>query len=246
MNDLFLTKMKRSLDFTLAGNPAEAMRVIQEALGRIPSTAPADLSPKSIAGPRPISPARARKRASGVIVEAVILADSPRTARTTSAPARARTKGDEGLVKRHHTSRYGARDYCIHVPADAANIRGLIVMLHGCNQTALDFARGTRMTAAAETAGFVTVWPEQARAHNSSECWNWFRGGDQAADSGEPQSSRTSPDPLQANSRCRMAMSSRPASRRAARWRQSSPTPTPNSSAPSASIPGSPPARRRM
>ena len=84
---------------------------------------------------------------------------------------------------------HGARDYRLYVPAAPAPSsegRPLLVMLHGCTQTPDDFARGTRMNAAAEEAGCVVLYPAQPSSANPNRCWNWFRPEDQRRDAGEP------------------------------------------------------------
>jgi poly(hydroxyalkanoate) depolymerase family esterase len=62
----------------------------------------------------------------------------------------------------------------------------LLIMLHGCTQTAADFAAGTRMNQLAEQYGFIVVYPEQKRMFNRSLCWNWYKSSNQSRGGGEP------------------------------------------------------------
>lgn len=81
----------------------------------------------------------------------------------------------------------GTRAYKVYVPElqpDAP--RAVIVMLHGCTQSADDFAAGTRMNRLADEHGFLVVYPEQAAHANASKCWNWFKPQDQLRGAGEP------------------------------------------------------------
>ena len=62
----------------------------------------------------------------------------------------------------------------------------LVVMLHGCEQTAPDFARGTRMNQLAARHGFAVLYPQQAVSAHPQRCWPWYRrslqqGGDEIA-----------------------------------------------------------------
>jgi poly(hydroxyalkanoate) depolymerase family esterase len=81
----------------------------------------------------------------------------------------------------------GRRSFKLYVPSRHDDQPSpLIVMLHGCTQSADDFAAGTRMNFAAEKRGCFVAYPEQPQAANASKCWNWFRTGDQLRDQGEP------------------------------------------------------------
>ena len=86
----------------------------------------------------------------------------------------------------HYGHGVSARTYKLFVPAQVASAPPLIVMLHGCTQSADDFAAGTRMNRLAAEHGFLVVYPEQTTAANPSKCWNWFKAPDQVRDAGEP------------------------------------------------------------
>jgi poly(hydroxyalkanoate) depolymerase family esterase len=62
-----------------------------------------------------------------------------------------------------------------HVP-DAAARHGLplIVMLHGCHQSATQFAQGTRMNRLAEQKGYAVLYPQQAASTQAHRCWRWY------------------------------------------------------------------------
>lgn len=78
------------------------------------------------------------------------------------------------------------RRYGLCAPAAVApGPQPLLVMLHGCQQTAADFTRATRMNAHAERLGVVVAWPEQSTRANRSRCWNWFEAVDQRRGHGE-------------------------------------------------------------
>lgn len=81
----------------------------------------------------------------------------------------------------------GSISYKLYTPKGSARRRmPLVVMLHGCTQSAADFAAGTGMNALADELGFLVLYPEQSPSANFGRCWNWHRLGDQGRGSGEP------------------------------------------------------------
>jgi poly(hydroxyalkanoate) depolymerase family esterase len=84
------------------------------------------------------------------------------------------------------TGSTGTRPYRLFVPSRAATKPGLVVMLHGCTQTAEDFAAGTRMNSLAEARGWLVLYPEQVASANAQRCWNWFSAADHQRGHGEP------------------------------------------------------------
>jgi poly(hydroxyalkanoate) depolymerase family esterase len=81
----------------------------------------------------------------------------------------------------------GSRIYKVYVPKGKSDTpRAMIVMLHGCTQSADDFAAGTQMNRLADEHDFLVVYPEQATHANTSKCWNWFKPQDQRHGAGEP------------------------------------------------------------
>ncbi|AKO96591.1 esterase, PHB depolymerase family [Marinovum algicola DG 898] len=80
----------------------------------------------------------------------------------------------------------GRREYRVYLPRLTGRPRGLILMLHGCTQTPVDFAIGTGMNRLAEHHGLIVVYPAQPRSANVNACWNWFSTDDQERGAGEP------------------------------------------------------------
>lgn len=66
--------------------------------------------------------------------------------------------------------------YLPHAIPDAVARDGwpLVVMLHGCQQSAVDFANGTRMNRLAERKGVAVLYPEQDVAVQAQRCWRWY------------------------------------------------------------------------
>ena len=85
--------------------------------------------------------------------------------------------------------RYG---FNLYVPPQAMSGEGsapllpLLVMLHGCQQDAPDFARGTGMNELAAQAPCLVLYPEQLAKANQMRCWNWYDIAHQGPHAGEP------------------------------------------------------------
>ncbi|HEX2541813.1 MAG TPA: PHB depolymerase family esterase [Caldimonas sp.] len=91
------------------------------------------------------------------------------------------------LIAGEFSNRAGTRAYKLYVPSQGPDSSPpLIVMLHGCTQSADDFSQGTQMSRLAEEHGFLVLYVEQAAGANASRCWNWFQPHDQQRDKGEP------------------------------------------------------------
>ncbi|MBP8296485.1 MAG: poly(3-hydroxyalkanoate) depolymerase, partial [Burkholderiales bacterium] len=58
------------------------------------------------------------------------------------------------------------RTYRIYEPAALADQPCVLLVLHGCRQTADDIAEGTRLNEHADERGWLAVYPEQAVAAN--------------------------------------------------------------------------------
>jgi poly(hydroxyalkanoate) depolymerase family esterase len=50
----------------------------------------------------------------------------------------------------------------------------LIVMLHGCQQSATQFAQGTRMNQLTEDKGYAVLYPQQLLSVQAQRCWRWY------------------------------------------------------------------------
>lgn len=68
----------------------------------------------------------------------------------------------------------GALEARIHIPTDLAERPGLVVVLHGCTQTATVYDDGSGWSRLADEYGFVVLYPQQTRQNNPNTCFNWF------------------------------------------------------------------------
>ena len=76
------------------------------------------------------------------------------------------------------------------VPTLRRDPLALVVVLHGCLQTAAQFDKGSGWSRMARDKGFILLYPEQTRENNHNLCFNWFRPSSIARDRGELMSIR--------------------------------------------------------
>jgi poly(hydroxyalkanoate) depolymerase family esterase len=75
-------------------------------------------------------------------------------------------------------------------PPTLHNNPGLLVVLHGCTQSAAGYDLGAGWSTLADRYGFALVLPEQRRSNNPNGCFNWFRPEHSQRNRGEPLSIR--------------------------------------------------------
>ncbi len=170
----FSAAMRRAMMATRAGNAAQATRIIQDAMAGRPA------GEVGASEPRPRRPLREVVKNLRWGRSAV---GRPGIGVTKPPPL---ADGAQFLT-RSFACAAGTRGYKLYVPASAVQgLNGLLLMLHGCNQTPEDFATGTNMNAIAEANRLLVAYPAQTGAHNAASCWNWFNPADQRRDAGEP------------------------------------------------------------
>src|SRR6516165_9441110 len=78
----------------------------------------------------------------------------------------------------------------VFVPAHLQQSRALVVVLHGCGQTAANYDLGAGWSTLAKRYGFALLLPEQQVTNNANTCFNWFNPEDTARGRGEAESIR--------------------------------------------------------
>lgn len=77
-----------------------------------------------------------------------------------------------------------------HLPPQVSEDCALVVVLHGCTQSAAGYDLGAGWSTLADRFGFVLLLPEQQRSNNPNGCFNWFQTGDIERGHGEACSIR--------------------------------------------------------
>jgi poly(hydroxyalkanoate) depolymerase family esterase len=94
----------------------------------------------------------------------------------------------------HEVSRFGTNPGNLRmfafVPPGLQYPRALVVVLHGCGQTAASYDLGAGWSTLAKRYGFALLLPEQQVMNNANTCFNWFNPDDIARERGEACSIR--------------------------------------------------------
>lgn len=137
---------------------------------------------------------KARPLAAAAKVQQALLSLAPASLAPAKAkkPAR-RTRSNlprptpGSFISGEFQNRHGALAYRLYTPVGSPRRRlPLVVMLHGCGQTAADFALGTHMNRLADQLGFLVLYPQQNQGANLARCWNWHDPQHQLRGRGEP------------------------------------------------------------
>jgi poly(hydroxyalkanoate) depolymerase family esterase len=84
----------------------------------------------------------------------------------------------------------GALRMFAFVPEHLQRAPALVVILHGCGQTAAGYDLGAGWSTMAKRYGFALLMPEQQASNNANTCFNWFNPGDVTRGHGEAASIR--------------------------------------------------------
>lgn len=154
-----------------AGAKAEAKAGAKAKIVKVKTAKPRSVAVKMVkakALPSRVASARAKPAPAGVAPASHVPPGAPGKWLASHYPSR----GEPGALGGKRMS------YWLYLPheAPAAESAGmpLLVMLHGCQQTATQFAQGTRMNALADKAGYAVVYPQQLLSSQAQRCWKWY------------------------------------------------------------------------
>src|SRR3954465_10858211 len=121
--------------------------------------------------------------------------DAADTLKKLQAATRALEPGTRDRDNRlYETQSFGANPGQLrmfsYTPLPPTERSALVVVLHGCGQTAAGYDHGAGWSTLADRYGFALLVPEQQRSNNPNGCFNWFQPEDAQRGRGEASSIR--------------------------------------------------------
>jgi poly(hydroxyalkanoate) depolymerase family esterase len=115
-------------------------------------------------------------------------------ARLTAAAARSSATGDATWTVLQPLEGFGSNPGAlkafVYIPGDLPTHSPLVVVLHGCTQSAAVYDRASGWSQLAAEQGFALLYAEQQRSNNAMGCFNWFEADDNRRGGGEALSIR--------------------------------------------------------
>jgi poly(hydroxyalkanoate) depolymerase family esterase len=86
-----------------------------------------------------------------------------------------------------------------YAPSSASSNAGVVVALHGCTQTASEYASRSGWNELADQYGFYVIYAQQPSSNNQNSCFNWFESGDISRGRGEALSIKQMVDKMKSD-----------------------------------------------
>jgi poly(hydroxyalkanoate) depolymerase family esterase len=122
--------------------------------------------------------------------EKTLLKATATSRKLLTRPRKTRPKKDKLTEVSSFGSNPGNLRMLTYVPPQLPDSAPLVVVLHGCLQTARDYDEGSGWSMLARRHDFALVYAEQSQANNPNRCFNWFQPHDARRGSGEALSIR--------------------------------------------------------
>jgi poly(hydroxyalkanoate) depolymerase family esterase len=170
----------RDLLQSLLGTPAPAKRKRVGAVKKVLTSIgllQAPSASRAAVRSKPAKPVKTAKSAKPVSMTSKLRSPAQKTLSARAVPAQGQWLRSFHLELADGLAPPRRMDYWLFVPSRPASEQKkpmpLVVMLHGCTQTANDFAQGTRMNALAQRKGFAVLYPQQLATVDHNRCWHW-------------------------------------------------------------------------
>ncbi|MBM6584434.1 PHB depolymerase family esterase [Microvirga sp. BT689] len=122
--------------------------------------------------------------------EKTLLKATATSRKLLNRPRKTRPKKDKLTEVSSFGSNPGNLRMLTYVPPQLPDSAPLVVVLHGCMQTARDYDEGSGWSMLARRHGFALLYAEQSQVNNPNRCFNWFQPHDVRRGSGEALSIR--------------------------------------------------------